>query len=237
MSKNTLIIGALIVVALLAGLFAMKQGYKHEKRGGERYMKGAQHMSFFITSRNPGTGANFGGLAGADAHCQALAEAAGSKGKAWRAYLSAAPEDGAPAVNARDRIGTGPWYNAKGVLIARNVADLHSETNPINKETGLNEKGNQVNGRGDTPNVHDILTGSNADGTLAVGEGDTTCSNWTSDSETGSAVVGHHDRIGIDDSAPMKSWVSSHGSRGCSLPNLNSTGGGGLLYCFAAGNN
>jgi len=183
----------------------------------------AQDMTFFITSQNPGQGANFGGLAGADAHCTALAEAAGATGKTWRAYLSTSAE------NARDRIGAGPWHNVKGESIAQSVADLHGPDNPINKATGLDERGNQINGRGDTPNRHDILTGSLPDGTAA----EQTCNDWTNGGE-GSAIVGHHDRIGLNDSAPMKSWNSSHPSRGCSLEALRGTGGDGLLYCFAA---
>jgi hypothetical protein len=185
----------------------------------------AANMTFFITSAGPGDGANLGGLAGADAHCQQLAEAAGSTGKTWVAYLSA---DAGP-VNARDRIGTGPWQNFKGEVIATDVANLHSDANNINKQTGLTETGQTVKGRGDDPNQHDILTGSNADGSLAAGQ---TCGDWTSNGE-GSAIVGHFDRVGIDDSAPMKSWVSSHASRGCSQDNLVGTGGAGLLYCFA----
>lgn len=180
-------------------------------------------MSFFITSQNPGQGANFGGLAGADAHCTALAEAAGITGKTWRAYLSTSAE------NARDRIGAGPWHNAKGELIAQSVADLHGPGNPINKVTALDERGNQINGRGDTPNRHDILTGSLPDGTAA----EQTCNDWTNGGE-GSAIVGHHDRIGLNDSAEAKSWNASHPSRGCSLEALRGTGGDGLLYCFAA---
>ncbi len=183
----------------------------------------AQDMTFFITSQNPGQGANFGGLAGADAHCTALAEAAGATGKTWRAYLSTSAE------NARDRIGAGPWHNAKGELIALSVADLHGPDNPINKVTGLDERGTQINGRGDTPNRHDILTGSLPDGTAA----EQTCNDWTNGGE-GSAMVGHHDRIGLNDSDAAKSWNSSHPSRGCSLEALRGTGGDGLLYCFAA---
>lgn len=183
----------------------------------------AQDMTFFITSQNPGQGANLGGLAGADAHCTALAEAAGATGKTWRAYLSTASE------NARDRIGAGPWHNAKGELIAQSVADLHGPDNPINKVTGLDESGTQINGRGDTPNRHDILTGSLPDGTVA----EQTCNDWTNGGE-GSAMVGHHDRIGLNDSDAAKSWNSSHPSRGCSLEALRGTGGDGLLYCFAA---
>jgi hypothetical protein len=185
----------------------------------------AANMTFFITSAGTGDGANLGGLEGADAHCQKLAEAAGSTGKTWVAYLSA---DEGP-VNAKDRIGTGPWQNFKGDVIATDVANLHSDSNNLNKQTGLTETGQMVKGRGDQPNEHDILTGSNADGTLAAGQ---TCGDWTSNGE-GSAIVGHFDRVGIDDSAPMKSWVSSHPSRGCSQENLVGTGGAGLLYCFA----
>jgi hypothetical protein len=180
-------------------------------------------MSFFITSQGPGSGANLGGLEGADAHCQRLAEAAGASGKTWRAYLSSGD------ANAKDRIGSGPWFNAKGVKIADDVASLHGDANGISKETALDEKGNVVNGRGDQPNRHDILTGTNPDGTAAA----QTCENWTSAGE-GSALVGHHDRTGLDDSAAAKSWNSSHLSRGCSQEALRGTGGDGLLYCFAA---
>lgn len=185
--------------------------------------EGMGNMSFFITSAGPGKGADLGGLAGADRHCQTLAAAAGAGGKTWRAYLSAG------TVNARDRIGKGPWHNAKGVLIAKDLAALHSDANAINKQTGLTEKGQPVNGRGDRPNMHDILTGSNPDGTVAAGK---TCNDWTSSGD-GIAIVGHHDRIGLRDDAPSKSWNSSHPTRGCSQPGLVSTGGAGLLYCFA----
>jgi hypothetical protein len=192
-------------------------------------------MSFFITSVNPGTGANLGGLAGADAHCQALASAAGAGDRTWAAYLSAAATESTETVNAQDRIGSGPWYNFSGELIANSVTELHSQENIISKDKGLTELGTVVNGRGDTPNVHDILTGSDESGVLAIAEddGDTTCSNWTSESSDGSAVVGHHDRLGPDTLETATSWNAAHGSRGCSLPDLNSTGGGGLLYCFA----
>jgi hypothetical protein len=183
----------------------------------------AASMTFFVTSTGPGDGANLGGLTGADAHCQKLAEDAGSTGKTWRAYLSASNE------NARDRIGTGPWQNIKGDVIATSVADLHSDNNKITKQTALTEKGEVVNGRGDTPNRHDILTGSNPDGTANPN----TCNDWTLNGE-GSAMTGHSDRMGLDDSAAAKSWNSSHPSRGCSQENLRSTGGDGLLYCFAA---
>jgi hypothetical protein len=188
-------------------------------------------MSFFITSAGPGNGANLGGLAGADQHCQALAKAAGAGNRTWRAYLSVSAAAGQPAVHARDRIGSGPWYNAKGVQVARDVADLHSENNKLSKEHSLNEKGEVVNGRGDSPNRHDILTGSQADGTAFPGEKDLTCGNWTSGGE-GSAQVGHHDRTG--GGANPTSWNSAHASSGCSQENLRGTGGDGLFYCFAA---
>lgn len=188
-------------------------------------------MTFFVTSTGSGKGADFGGLAGADKHCQTLAAAAGAGNRTWRAYLSASAAGGSPAVNARDRIGQGPWQNAKGVVVARNVAELHGSNN-LNKETALTEKGEVVKGRGDSPNMHDILTGSQPDGTAFAGSEDSTCGNWTKSGE-GSAQVGHHDRMGLDDSAPAKSWNSSHRSRGCSDESLRGTGGAGLLYCFA----
>ncbi|MDP7290087.1 MAG: hypothetical protein QGH94_19045 [Phycisphaerae bacterium] len=191
----------------------------------------AQDMSFFLTSAGPGNGADLGGLQGADSHCGALAEAAGQSGKTWRAYLSVTASAGSPAVNARDRIGSGPWFNSKGDRIASSVADLHSDNNNLTKETQLNEKGEVVNGRGDQPNRHDILSGSNADGTLFAGDGDTTCSNWTSSDGDGSARVGHHDRNGGGDDPT--SWNSAHASRGCGQEDLQGTGGDGLFYCFA----
>jgi hypothetical protein len=190
-------------------------------------------MTFFVTSANPGKGADFGGLAGADRHCQALASAAGAGGKTWRAYLSTQPSGGTPAVNARDRIGSGPWQNAKGVVVAKSVADLHGESNNLTKQTALTEKGEVVNGRGDSPNMHDILTGSRPDGTAFPAGDDHTCGNWTKSGD-GAAEVGHHDRIGLRDDAPSKSWNSSHPSRGCSIDALRSSGGAGFLYCFAA---
>ena len=180
-------------------------------------------MSFFITSANPGKGADLGGLAGADAHCTSLAEAAGVTGKTWAAYLSTSD------VDARDRIGSGPWFNAKGEKIADDVASLHSDANNITKETGLTEKGEIVKGRGDTPNQHDILTGTMADGTKA----EQTCGNWTNGAE-GSAMTGHHDRKGPDTLATATSWNAAHPSRGCGLEALRGTGGEGYLYCFAA---
>jgi hypothetical protein len=191
---------------------------------------GAAELGFFVTSAGPGNGANLGGLAGADQHCQSLAAAAGAGSRSWHAYLSTTASGGQPAVNARDRIGTGPWQNAKGVVIARSVADLHSANANLTKQTMLTEKGDTVNGRGDTPNRHDILTGSQLDGTASSGTDDTTCQNWTSSAE-GSALVGHHDRQG--GGANPTSWNSAHGSRGCSQENLQATGGNGLFYCFA----
>ena len=190
-------------------------------------------MNFFVTSAGPGKGGDLGGLAGADAHCQALAAAGGAGARTWHAYLST---QGAGAVNARDRIGAGPWANAKGVVVAKNVDDLHSDANTLSKATALTEKGDIVNGRGDKPNMHDVLTGSTADGRAFAGDADMTCKNWTSGAE-GHAMVGHSDRTGLDESAPMKSWNSSHASRGpgggCAQDDLKSTGGNGLLYCFA----
>jgi hypothetical protein len=181
-------------------------------------------MSFFVTSAGSGDGANLGGLEGADAICQNLAEAAGSTGQTWKAYLSA------EGVNAKDRIGAGPWFNAKGVEIAKDVASLHSDANAITKDTALTETGAIVPGRGDTPNQHDVLTGSNADGTLAVGQ---TCADWTSNGE-GAAMVGHHDRMGPDTLATATSWNAAHPSRGCSQDALIGTGGNGYFMCFAA---
>jgi hypothetical protein len=189
-------------------------------------------MSFFVTSAGPGNGANLGGLAGADRQCQTLAAAAGAGGRTWHAYLSAKAANAQSAVNARDRIGSGPWHNAKGVMIARSVDELHSDSNNIKKDTALTEKGAVVNGVGDTPNQHDILTGSQADGTLQPGDGDTTCGNWTSVAADGSGQLGHVDRTGRG--ATGSSWNAAHPSRGCSQENLVATGGNGYLYCFAA---
>jgi hypothetical protein len=194
--------------------------------------QGGTGLSFFITSAGSGNGANLGGLAGADKICQTLGAAAGAGSRTWRAYLSAAAANGQPAVNAKDRIGTGPWYNAKGVKVADSVADLHSDNNKLGKENSLTEKGATVNGRGDTPNTHDMLTGSNADGTLATGTGDVTCGNWTSTATDGHARLGHFDKQGGGE-APT-SWNSAHLSNGCTQPNLVATGGAGLFYCFAA---
>jgi hypothetical protein len=189
-------------------------------------------MTFFVTSAGSGKGADFGGLAGADKHCQSLATAAGAGNRTWRAYLSASAASGSAGVNARDRIGNGPWQNAKGVVIARNPAELHGPNN-LTKQTALDEKGAVINGRGDTPNKHDILTGAQPDGTAFAGSEDRTCGNWTKSGE-GIAQVGHHDRMGLQDDEPSRSWNSSHITRGCSDEALRSTGGAGLLYCFAA---
>jgi hypothetical protein len=190
-------------------------------------------MSFFVSSVGKGNGADLGGLAGADAYCQALAQAAGSTTSNWRAYLSTTEPGGAPGVNARDRIGKGPWQNVKGVVVAKSVDDLHSDSNNINKQTALTEKGEVISGRGDPVNMHDILTGSDPQGLFSTAGGDTTCGNWTKSGE-GSAIVGHHDRQGLKDSRHMHSWNSAHGSRGCSQDGLKSSGGAGLIYCFAA---
>jgi hypothetical protein len=193
--------------------------------------------TFFVTSVGIGNGADLGGLAGADNHCQTLAQAAGAGGKTWRAYLSTQAAEGQPAVNARDRIGKGPWQNSKGVVIAKDVADLHSAGNNLTKQTALTEKGEVNNGRGDTPNRHDILTGSQPDGTAFPAGADRTCGNWTSSAQ-GAAMLGHADRIGLREDDASHSWNSSHPSRGpqggCSQTDLRSTGGDGLLYCFAA---
>ncbi len=188
------------------------------------------NMSFFLTSAGPGNGADLGGLEGADAHCAFLAGQAGAVDMTWRAYLSTTAEDGHPAVNARDRIGAGPWYNFAGVMVARDVTDLHSENANLTKETILTEHGAVVNGRGDNPNRHDILTGSQLDGTGFAPGDDSTCGNWTSSGE-GSARVGHHDRQGGGENPT--SWNSAHGSRGCGQADLQSSGGDGLFFCFA----
>jgi len=218
--KNLIVISVSIVLALLSvNWIASSQ----EQKSG---------MTFFITSAGSGKGADLGGLAGADKQCQALARAAGAGDRTWRAYLSTSAAEGKPAVNARDRIGKGPWQNAKGVVIAKSVDELHGDPN-INKETGLSEKGERINARGDKPNMHDILTGSQPDGRAFAGNEDRTCRNWTS-SDEGAAMVGHHDRMGLRDDEASRSWNSSHPSRGCSQDALRSSGGNGLVYCFAA---
>ena len=187
-------------------------------------------LSFFITSEGPGDGANLGGLDGADAHCQMLAAAAGAGDRTWRAYLSQSASDGAMAVNARDRIGSGPWYNANGVEVASSVDDLLSANNELSKANSISENGDVINGRGDSPNMHDVLTGSQLDGTAFDDGEDHTCGNWTSNGE-GSAQVGHHDRQGGGDNPT--SWGTAHASSGCSQDDLIGTGGNGLYYCFA----
>jgi hypothetical protein len=209
------------VIALVAGTMLF---------GAAPALAQTPRMSFFITSVGAGNGAALGGLDGADAHCQSLAAAVGAGDRTWRAYLSNPAANGRPAVNARDRIGSGPWYNQKGVRVAQNVADLHSENNQLGKENSLNEKGEMVNGRGDTPNRHDILTGSQPDGTAFAPGTDTTCNGWTGSGE-GAAQVGHHDKQG--GGANPNSWNSAHPSRGCSQENLRGSGGDGLFYCFA----
>jgi hypothetical protein len=218
--RPTLVVLSTVAVALLAACGAMGPS---TPQGG---------LSFFVTSTNPGKGADFGGLAGADRYCQALGTSAGASSRTWRAYLSASATPGSPSVDARDRIGNGPWRNVKGEVIATSVANLHSDSNNLNKQTALTERGTPIAGRGDPVNLHDMLTGSSPDG-RAVNDGkDTTCGNWTKSGD-GSALVGHHDRIGLRDDAPSKSWNSSHATQGCSLDALQKTGGGGLLYCFA----
>jgi hypothetical protein len=190
-----------------------------------------QSMRFFVTSVGSGKGGDLGGLAGADAHCQSLAAAVGAGARNWHAYLSTQATGGVPAVNARDRIGGGPWYNAKSTLIARDLSELHG-MNMLTKQTALTEKGAVVNGRGDTPNMHDMLTGSQPDGKAFPAGKDMTCKNWTSSTE-GTAMLGHSDRTGLTDDPPAHSWNSSHPSRDCSQDGLKSTGGAGLFYCFA----
>jgi hypothetical protein len=198
---------------------------------------GAASMTFFVTSAGSGKGADLGGLEGADRLCQSLAQAAGAGGKTWRAYLSTQASGGAPAVNARDRIGRGPWQNFKKEVVAKSVDDLHGDNNKVTMDTALTERGTIVAGRGYTPNYHDVLTGSQPDGRAFPPNEDRTCRNWTS-STAGAAMVGHHDRKGLRDDDASKSWNSSHPSRGpdggCSQNDLRSTGGNGLFYCFAA---
>ncbi|MEX2401623.1 MAG: hypothetical protein WD423_12690 [Rhodothermales bacterium] len=216
------------VLMLLLAFTACGGGGSADTAGSDSSME--HEMGFFITSAGPGDGANLGGLAGADQHCQVLAEEADAGDRAWRAYLSTQGTDDADAVDARDRIGSGPWYNAEGVLAAENVEHLHSDDNNLSKEVSLDENGNVVNGRGDDPNRHDILTGSQLDGTAFPQDEDLTCQNWTSNGE-GSAQVGHHDRTG--GGANPTSWNSAHASSGCSQSDLQGTGGDGLFYCFA----
>lgn len=205
-----------VVAALVAGCSSMSGSGQ------------SSDMSFFLTSEGPGDGANLGGLVGADAHCQSLAAAAGAGRKTWRAYLSTT---GAGAANARDRIGAGPWVNANGVTVATGVDNLHSENNALSKANSVTERGAVINGRGDSPNRHDILTGSSLMGRAVNAEGHDACANWTSNGSSGSAKVGHHDRMGGGDNPT--SWNNAHGSRGCGQSDLQATGGDGLYYCFA----
>ena len=226
-----------IAVVTLAGLALAGFGLMATAQA-----QSAKDMTFFLTSVGPGDGGNLGGIEGADAHCVKLAQAAGSTQANWRAYLSIKPivdrSSGRPVMskgtNARDRIGKGPWQNAKGAVVAKSVDDLHSPSNNINIETALSEKGEPINGRGQKPNRHDILTGSDPQGRYSTAGGDSTCSGWTSNSETGSAIVGHHDRAGLDKQWSSLSWNSSHGSRGCGANDLRKSGGDGLFYCFVA---
>jgi hypothetical protein len=213
----------LLAVAALTGL-GLTAGVHAQQAG----------MTFFVTSVGKGNGADLGGLEGADAHCLALAKAAGSTSTAWRAYLSTTLPGGDAGVNARDRIGKGPWQNAKGVVVAKSVDDLHSASTNVNKQTALTEKGEVISGSSDPVNTHDILTGSDPQGMYSTAGGDTNCGNWTKSGE-GSAIVGHHDRAGLKkETRHMKSWNSAHGSRGCSQDLLKASGGAGLIYCFVA---
>ena len=223
-------IRASVVVVLLGTLIVAVSS-----RGQAQQQAPQQPMGFFITSVGPGNGGNLGGLAGADKHCQTLAAAAGGGNRTWRAYLSTAAAGNEPAVYARERIGNGPWFNAKGQLIARDVADLHGDIerdrNNIRKPTALSEKGQEVKGVGDKPNEHDMLTGTDSHGRIAVGAAAVlTCNNWTSNGDTDRAILGHHDRLG----GGSASWNAVHMSAGCSQPALVKTGGAGLFYCFAA---
>jgi hypothetical protein len=221
MHSTTTSLVALAAIAMLAGATSTS---------GQQAQQPQQPMSFFVTSVGLGDGGNLGGLAGADKHCQALAQAAGAGGRTWRAYLSQTAAGATPAVNARNRIGSGPWYNARGVLIASNVDDLHEDRNNVRKATALDEKGEEVKGVGDTPNEHDILTGSDSHGRAIPGAAQvTTCNNWSSNDPAHRAMVGHHDRLG----GPNASWNAVHSSAGCAQENLVKTGGAGLFYCFA----
>jgi hypothetical protein len=227
MNISTIVAAAFLVSAGMTAPAHAQDKAKAAKKGG------GGDMTFFVTSAGKGSGADLGGLDGADAHCTSLAKAAGSKHTNWKAYLSTTAPGGDAGVNARDRVGKGPWRNAKGVVVAKNVNDLHSAKNNLSKQTALTEKGEMVKGSGDTPNEHDILTGSDPAGMYSTAGGDTNCGNWTKSGE-GSAIVGHVDRAGLKkDTRHMTSWNSSHGSRGCSQDQLKASGGAGLLYCFA----
>jgi hypothetical protein len=221
---NTRLSSLLVALALSVGVGV---SYLHAQQAQQPPMP----MGFFVTSVGSGNGGNLGGLAGADKHCQQLAAAAGAGNRTWRAYLSTTAAGTQPNINARDRIGRGPWYNAKGQLIASNVDDLHEDRNNVRKPTALTEKGAEVNGVGNQPNQHDILTGSDSMGRALPGAAQiTTCNNWTSSDDTSRAMVGHHDRLG----GGSASWNAVHSSAGCSQPALVKTGGNGYLYCFAA---
>ncbi len=222
MSKATAIKAVAVSIAVLS-LSAATVVYSQQA---------APEMSFFISSVGSGKGADLGGLEGADRHCQSLATAAGAGKRTWRAYLSTTGTTGASPVNARDRIGKGPWYSFEGRLIARNVDELHTSNN-INRLVAFNEKGKMVNGRADKPNTHDIMTGSTPEGRASTDGKDTTCGNYTKSGD-GAVLLGHHDRLGLRDDDAARSWNSSHPSRGCSQDNLVATGGAGLIYCFAA---
>jgi hypothetical protein len=221
--KRIVTAGAIAALVLAVSVQLLAEGQEGEP---------LQEMGFFITSAGPGNGGDLGGLDGADAHCQALAAEVGAGQRIWRAYLSTQAGAGGTAVNARDRIGEGPWHNAEGVLIAADLDDLHYNNANVKYEYALNERGARVNSgvMGDSPNFHDILTGTRMDGTAFPADEDRTCRNWTSGSE-GSAFVGHHDRYTRQ--TPGASWNSVHPSRGCSQDDLVATGGAGLFYCFA----
>jgi hypothetical protein len=229
-SRVSMIASAMGAAALLGACAYSASG--GASSGGAAFAGGSNPMGFFITSANPGKGGDLGGLAGADQHCQKLATAVGAGGRTWRAYLSTTASGSSPAANARDRIGRGPWRNAKGVVVAANVDELHG-TNKLNKQNSLTEKGEVVPGRGEPGIAHDILTGSTPDGRAPASGGDATCSNWTSSTE-GAAMVGHHDRDGTNpDPVANVSWNSSHRTPGCSPEAFKRTGGAGLMYCFA----
>ena len=233
MTKLGVLAFLLIVIASVEGCRqaeAPPETKEAEPVAQSREMGGAKSvMTFFVTSRGLGNGGDLGGLAGADAHCQGLAQAEGAGDHTWRAYLSVSAIDGQPAINARDRIGKGPWYNAEGLLIAATLDDLHGDKSRIDKETAVTERLDPVNGVGDDPNVHDILTGSRPDGTAYSAAEDLACRNWTS-SSAGRAQVGHHDRRGAGEG--VNSWNSVHASRACGQSDLRATGGAGLFYCF-----
>jgi len=222
MNRTRSVLIALVVAVVLGSFLSIGQQAQAQQSG----------MTFFITSAGMGNGGNLGGLAGADKHCQTLAAAAGAGSRTWRAYLSTQATGGAKAENARDRIGKGPWQNAKGVVVATSVDDLHSANNKLSKENSLTEKGTVVNGRGDQPNTHDIMTGSMANGSAFTDGTDHTCSNWTASADTGGAGVGHHDRQG--GGQDPTSWNAAHTTPGCGQANLAKVGGAGLFYCFAA---